>query len=60
MQSREDGTGGFVLVVVVVDGIDGVVVLHGPLFFSTLHARLQYAVKHQPSPSVLLYIKLPT
>lgn len=61
VQSGEDGTGNFEPVVVVVDGVDGgVVALHGLLFFSTLHARLQYAVKHQPSPSVLLYIKLPT
>lgn len=61
VQSGWDETGVFETGVVMVDGVDGeVVVIHGLLFFSTLHARLQYAVKHQPSPSVLLYIKLPT
>lgn len=45
---------------VVVEGVGGVVEGHGLASFSTLHVELQYAVKHQPSPSVLLYMKLPT
>lgn len=32
---------------------------HGLASFSTLQVKLQYAVKHQPAPSVLLYIKVP-
>lgn len=37
----------------------GVVDGQGLASFSTLHVKLQYAVKHQPAPSVLLYIKVP-
>ena len=44
--------------VVVVAGVVGVIGLHGPAVFLTSHAREQYAVKHQPAPSVILYIKL--
>lgn len=53
--------GGVVVMIgdsVVVGGVVGVVGLHGPAVFSTWHVTPQYAVKHQPAPSVILYIKL--
>lgn len=46
------------LVIGVVIGTGVVVCRHGLERFFTLQASLQYAEKHQPSPSVLLYIKL--
>lgn len=47
-----------VVMMTVVEG-GGVVDWHGLASFSTLQVKLQYAVKHQPAPSVLLYIKVP-
>lgn len=47
-----------VVMMTVVEG-GGVVDSHGLASFSTLQVKLQYAVKHQPAPSVLLYIKDP-
>lgn len=47
-----------VLWIGVVVGTGGVVCEHGLECFSTLQASVQYAEKHQPSPSVSLYIKL--
>lgn len=47
-----------VVIMTVVEGA-GVVNRHSLASFSTLQVKLQYAVKHQPPPSVLLYIKVP-
>lgn len=47
------------LVVVGVGGVVVVVDWHGLASFSTSHDKWQYAVKHQPAPSVLLYMRLP-
>lgn len=43
---------GVVELVVVVGRLGGIVEWHGLGSFSTLHVKVQYAVKHQPAPSV--------
>lgn len=49
----------FAVVLITVAEGGGVVDPHSLASFSTLQVKLQYAVKHQPAPSVLLYIKFP-